>query len=47
MRSINEKLYRETTHAFCYYVIPAILMYDYNKTLDWFTSGDYETLNFK
>lgn len=46
MRKLNEKLYRETTNAFCYYVITSILMYDYNKTLNWFTNGEYQSLNF-
>lgn len=46
MKILNEKLYRESTNAFCYYVITGILMFDYNKTLDWFTNDTYNNLNF-
>tara|TARA_B100000575_G_C22609844_1_gene380090 strand:- start:219 stop:557 length:339 start_codon:yes stop_codon:yes gene_type:complete len=31
-----KKIYREETNAFCYYVITAIMMNFFDKTLQWF-----------
>ena len=46
----NEKttklLYKESTNAFCYYVITSILMFNFDKTLKWFTNENYDSIIF-
>ena len=45
--TINKKIYHEKTNAFCYYVLTSLLMFEYNKTMDWFTDNKYESNIFK
>ncbi len=43
---MTKKLYNETTNAFCYYVITSILMFNFDKTLKWFTNENYNSIIF-
>ena len=43
---MTKKLYTETTNAFCYYVITSILMFNFDKTLKWFTNENYNSIIF-
>lgn len=45
-RNITSKIYKEKTNAFCYYIITAIMMYHYEKTLQWFINYNYDMFNF-
>ena len=38
--------YRETTNAFCYYVLPAILLTHYEQTMAWFVEHNETLLQF-
>lgn len=43
---MTKRIYKESTNAFCYYVITSILMFNFDKTLKWFTNENYETMIF-
>ena len=47
MKSMTEKVYKEKTNAFCYYVMTSILMYNFDNTLQWFTNNEYNTISFE
>lgn len=43
---LTKRLYKESTNAFCYYVITSILMFNFDKTLKWFTNENYDSIIF-
>lgn len=43
---ICRKLYKEETNAFCYYVITAIMMCNFNHTIQWFNVYNQDTFVF-
>lgn len=43
----NTSDYTETTNAFCYYVLPAILFSHYEQTMAWFVEHNETLLQFK
>jgi len=43
---ICKKLYKEETNAFCYYVITAIMMCNFNHTIQWFNLYNQDTFVF-
>lgn len=43
---ITKTIYKETTNAFCYYIITSILMFNFDKTLKWFTNENYDSMIF-
>ena len=45
-QEMTKKIYTETTNAFCYYVITSILMFNFDKTLKWFTNENYNSIIF-
>jgi hypothetical protein len=46
-QNMTKKLYQETTNAFCYYVVTAILMYNFESSLKWFTNDEYNSISFQ
>lgn len=45
-KHITKKIYREETNAFCYYVVTAILMNFFDKTLQWFDLNNNDLFYF-
>ena len=46
MENTTKKIYKESTNAFCYYVLTSILMFNFDKTLKWFTNENYDSIIF-
>ena len=46
-QEIVKKTYNESTNAFCYYIITAILMNDFDKTIKWFDLNQNNLFNFE
>lgn len=46
-QNMTKKLYQESTNAFCYYVVTAILMYHFESSLKWFTNDEYNSISFQ
>jgi hypothetical protein len=43
----NCKMYRENTNGICYYVITAVLFFNYQQTMNWFIEHNETLLQFK
>ena len=43
---MTKRIYKESTNAFCYYVLTSILMFNFDKTLKWFTNETYDSIIF-
>lgn len=46
-KDIYNKIYKEDTNAFCYYVITSILMNYFEKTIEWFDVNNKDLFYFK
>lgn len=45
-KNTTSVLYRENTNAFVYYVITSIFMYNFDKTIQWFTNNEFDMLKY-
>lgn len=46
-RVTSLKRYSERTNAFVYYIIPALMIIDCDRTLNWFYNDKYDCINFE
>ena len=47
MQAMTKKVYKESTNAFCYFVLSSIMMYHFDNSLQWFTNDEYNTISFQ
>ncbi len=45
-KNTTSLLYRENTNAFVYYIITSIFMYNFDKTIQWFTNNEFDMLKY-
>lgn len=46
LKASTSILYRENTNAFVYYIVTSIFMYNFDKTIQWFTNNEFDMLKY-